>query len=324
MEFNKRNLRVWSMLGMRRIVGQMLQEMAQWDKFIFMTADVARYFGAESFAQKYPEQIIDVGIAEQNLVGVAAGMVKEGMNVFAASYAPFLTARALDFVRVNMGYMKLGVKLIGVGGGLAESDLSPTHMGLEDIANMTVIPNITVISPCDGAELIKVLRALKNYHQPVYLQLTGKTNLPMIYQEDFSYQIGKANVLKDGQDIAIIASGVVVQAALLAAERLEKAGYRTAVIDMHTIKPLDKETINRYLSVKVIVSVQEQMEGSGMSALLAAHLLQQPQSPAFLDIGVKDFYPLSAEYEEALLACGLNEEGIYQKIKDFWEERNLG
>ena len=315
MEISRKNIRVWSMLGMRRVVGQMLEEMAAWENFIFMTADVARYFGADSFQSKYPEKILDVGIAEQNLLGVAGGLAKEGMNVFAASYATFLTARALDFIRVNMGYMQLPIKLIGVGGGLCEGDLSATHMGLEDIGNMTTIPNITVICPCDGLELVKVLKALRNYDQPVYLCLTGKTNIPMIYQEDFAYQIGKANILKAGDEIVIVASGVITKSALMAAELLEKDGYSVAVIDMHTIKPLDTDTLKQFLSVRLLVGVQEHMAGSGLSALLSGYLAAQKKAPQYLDVAVEDFYPRAGEYEDLLKECGLTAEGIYERIK---------
>ena len=160
-EINKRNARIWSMLGMRRVVGVMLKSLAGLDdKFIFATADVARYFGTDDFQNAFPDRFIDVGIAEQNLVGVSAGMQKEGMHVFAATYATFITARVLDQIRVNLGYMKLGVKLIGVGGGLAEGDLSVTHMGLEDISNIRTIPGIAIISPADCVELVKALYEL--------------------------------------------------------------------------------------------------------------------------------------------------------------------
>lgn len=312
---NKKNIRVWSMLGMRRVVGMMLDEMSDWDNFIFLTADVARYFGTEKFEKEHPDKIMDVGIAEQNLIGISGGLAKEGMNVFAATYATFLTSRALDFIRVNMGYMKLKVKLIGVGGGLSEGDLSATHMALEDIANITAIPNITVISPSDALELVKVLLAVKDYSEPVYIRLTGKTNTPIIYKEDFEYKIGKANILKQGRDIALITNGVITQTALEVSLMLEEEGYTVAVIDMHTIKPLDTDTLNQYLSAKLIVSIQEHMTNCGMSGMIASHLARQGCSAKFLDIGIDDFYPPAAEYEDILTYCGLDKQSIYHRIK---------
>ena len=199
LEINRRNARIWSMLGMRRVLGMALSELAEQDeRFVFVTADVARYFGAEKFAQAYPDRYIDVGIAEQNMVTVAAGLAKEGYHPLTATYATFTTARALDQVRVSLAYMGLPVLLVGVGGGLAEGDLSATHMGLEDVAVMRVLPKLTVIEPADCAELLLALQALIREPRPAYLRLTGKTGQPMLYRNMFEYTIGKANCLQGG------------------------------------------------------------------------------------------------------------------------------
>ena len=158
LEINKKNARIWSMLGMRRVLGFMLNELIKKDgRFMFVTADVARYFGTEEFQSDYPQHYVDVGIAEQNLVTVAAGLQKEGANALAATYATFITARALDQVRVSLGYMQIPVLLIGVGAGLAEGDLSATHMGLEDVALLRSVPNIRIVEPADCVELVKTL-----------------------------------------------------------------------------------------------------------------------------------------------------------------------
>lgn len=152
-------------------------------------------------------------------------MQKEGLHVFAATYATFITARTLDQIRVNLGYGKIAVKLIGVGGGLAEGDLSATHMGLEDIADIRAIPNITILSPADATELVKMMYALMDYDKPVYLRLSGKTNIPVIYKEDYTFEIGKAICLTKGEDIGIIATGVILGTAKKVAQELEKNWY---------------------------------------------------------------------------------------------------
>lgn len=314
-EITRRTARVWSMLGMRRTVGNILEDMVELNpQFVFITADVARYFGTEKFEQEYPEHILDMGIAEQNLVGVASGMAKEGEKVFAATYATFITARALDQIRVSLGYMKLDVKLIGVGGGLAEGDLSATHMGLEDFAVMRSLPNMTVICPADAAEAVKVMYSLANFDGPVYVRLSGKENLPMVYTEDFHYSIGKANVLRQGQDVAIIAVGTMVAVALETNKLLKEKGIDCTVIDMHTIKPLDEEAIDNVLKHKLIVTLEEHMKIGGLGSAVAEYISELKNKPQQLIIGVNDFYPDASEYSLLLDDCGLTAEQICQKI----------
>ncbi len=320
-EITKRNARIWSMLGMRRVVGMMLNELAERDeKFTFATADVARYFGTTEFQQDYPERMVDVGIAEQNLIGVAAGMQKEGLNVFAATYATFITARVLDQIRVSLGYMELGVKLIGVGGGLAEGDLSATHMGLEDVADIRTIPNIAVICPADGAELVKALYALMDYEGPAYLRLTGRTNIPVIYTEDYKFEIGKSVCIKDGTDIALIANGTLVGTALKVAKHLEEKGISCKVIDMHTIKPIDTQILDGIAEYKMVVSMEEHMAAGGLGGAIAEYYSDKMIRPVHQIIAIDDYYPNACEYEQLLEKCGLTEQKIMERIsKKYYE-----
>lgn len=316
-KITRKNARIWSMLGMRRIVGMILNDLVKVDKnFMFATADVSRYFGTAEFQRQYPEHMVDVGIAEQNLVGIAAGMQKEGLHVFAATYATFITARALDQVRVNLGYMKLGVKLIGVGGGLAEGDLSATHMGIEDIADIRAIPNIIVISPADGAELIKAMFSLINFDGPAYLRLSGKTNIPIIYTQDYDFRIGKSVCLKDGKDIALIGTGTIVGTALKVAKELEARGISSRVINMHTIKPLDTEELEYLRKYRLIVSMEEHMRSGGLGSAIAEYYSDKEEKPIHQIIAVNDYYPDAGEYDRLLDACGLTEEKIIKRIID--------
>ncbi len=316
LEISKKNNRVWSMLGMRRVVGQMLMELAKADhSFCFATADVARYFGTEDFEKKYPDKIIDVGIAEQNLITVAAGMAKEGINIFAATYGTFITARALDQVRVNLGYMQLPIKLIGVGGGLSEGDLSATHMALEDISDLLTIPNITVICPADGLELVKALEALLHYDKPAYLRLTGSTNTAIVYKDDYDYKIGRANVIREGKDIAIIGCGNILGTVMRVADRLQSDGIGTKVIDMHTINPIDKSMLDEVSSMRLVVTVEEHMKHGGLGGVIAEYYAEKNERPQQLILGVEN-YPKASEYKYLLEDCGLDEEGIYRSICD--------
>ncbi|MFA9376890.1 MAG: transketolase family protein [Lachnotalea sp.] len=319
-KIDKKNARIWSMLGMRRTIGMVINDMPDLDeKFVFMTADVARYFGTEKFQENYPSRIFDMGIAEQNMVGVAAGMLKEGSHVFAATYATFITARVLDQIRVSLGYMKLGVKLIGVGGGLAEGDLSATHMGLEDIADIRAIPNITIISPADCAETVKAMYALANYENPVYLRLSGRTNIPIVYKEEYDFQIGKANILLTGSEIALVATGTMVATALQVATELEKMDISCTLVDMHTIKPLDEECLDSLKNHKYLVSMEEHMVAGGMGSAIAEYYTSKKVRPIQLMIGVENEYPQAGEYEMLLQKCGLTKEKILDKINKFIE-----
>lgn len=322
-EITRKTARIWSMLGMRRVVGMLLTELAQKDSdFTFATADVGRYFGVSDFQEKHPDKYIDVGIAEQNLITVAAGMQKEGLNVFAATYATFITARALDQVRVSLGYMKLGVKLIGVGGGLAEGDLSATHMGLEDIADIRAIPGITILCPADATETVKAMYALAEYEGPAYLRLTGKTNLPIIYSQDYDFIIGKSICLREGTDVAIIATGCIVGTVLKVAEDLENQGISCRVVNMHTIRPLDEEELERDAGFKLVVTVEEHMITGGLGSAVAEFYSDRKIKPIVHRIGVDNLYPAACEYDNLLEICGLDREHICNSINDYYQ-RNV-
>lgn len=316
MQINRKNARVWSMLGMRRTLGLALESLIEMDEtFAFATADVSRYFGVEKFSEKYPDRLIDVGIAEQNLVSVATGLTKEGINVFAASYSTFATARALDQIRVGMGYMGVGVKLIGVGAGLAEGDLSPTHMGLDDVAYLRAIPHMTIVCPSDAAEMVKVLEAMLKHDGPVYLRLTGRTNLPIIHTEDYHYEIGRSEWLRTGQDIALIASGCIVDTALKVAKQLDNEGYNCTVINMHTIKPIDTACLIELEHYQHVFVVEEHMQIGGLGSAISEFYAQQKEHPIVKTIGIEGAYPLANEYDRLLEICELNEDGILRRVK---------
>lgn len=247
-------------------------------------------------------------------------MQKEGMHVFAATYATFITARVLDQIRVNLGYMKLGVKLIGVGGGLAEGDLSVTHMGLEDISNIRTIPGIAIISPADCVELVKALYELLDYEGPAYLRLSGGTNIPVVYTQDYDFKIGRAICLKEGKDIALIATGTIVATVQKVAKSLEKRGISCKVINMHTIKPLDTKLLDSLDKYLLVVSIEEHMLSGGLGGSIAEYYTGKQKRPVHMMLGVSDFYPNAADYMQLLKICGLTEEHMVKKIEDRYYE----
>lgn len=319
LDFSKRNIRTWSMLGSKRLFGVVLEELAERDdKFVFLTADVGRYYAINRFIEKYPDRIINVGISEQNMIGVAAGLAKEGYHPMVATYATFATARVLDQIRVNMGLMQLGIVVVGVSSGLAEGDMSATHMGLEDIADMTAIPNITVLSPADATETVSALLAAMESGKSTYVRLTGIQNCPIIYSEEIDYKIGRENRLADGEDGAILATGTIVSTALRVIDSIsENTGKKLAVYDMHTLKPISEVFINELLKYRQIITIEEHQKYGGLGSIIATELSKYADRPRQLILAVDDYYPKAGTYESLLEETGLTAGKITERIQRF-------
>lgn len=320
-EFDRKSIRKWSILGMRRTVGAILSQLAEMDdRFTLTLADSGRYFLYEEFKRNHPDRVIDLGIAEQNVVAASAGMANEGYKVYAAAFATFLSARALDQVRVNLGYMGLPVKLIAGAGGLADGNLSATHMGLEDVSNMRNIPGMTVIVPADATELVKAMVALLDYDKPAYVKLTGRINLPVVYKEDYDFAIGKANVLREGEDVAIISNGIVTKNVLDAAAALEDEGISCKVINMHTVKPLDTKILEEISGMKLVVTVEEHVRTGGLGGAVSEFYAEYDVRPRQLIIAVEgETYPDSCEYDILLEECGLSKDKLVERIRKAYE-----
>ena len=316
MEFNSRNARTWSMLGACGAFGLAAADLADNDDdFAVVTADLCFFSGLERMREKHPEKLYNVGIAEQNMIGVAGGMVKEGMNVFATTYASFATTRVLDQVKVTMGYMKLPVKLIGLTSGYSVGILGATHMSVEDIAIMRSIPDMVVLSPADCTETVKCVYAAAQCEKPVYIRLTGTQRTPIVYSGDYDFCIGKAIPLREGEDVAVFATGTMVSESLKAAKKLEEEGISCTVVDVHTIKPLDVETIRKYADCKLIVTVEEHNVIGGLGSAVAEALCGMRERAPQLMIGIEDFYPHAGSYEHLMKISGLTAEDIAARIR---------
>ena len=315
------NIRMWSMLGANGAFGVACLELPEIDNNIaILTADLTFYAGLERFSVKYPGRFYNLGIAEQNTVGVAAGMAKEGLNVFAVNYATFATTRACDQVRVSMGYMKLGVKIVGCTAGLSISILGPTHFAIEDIAIYRAIPNITILSPADCTETVKATLAVAECKGPVYLRLTGGMNHPTVYKADYDFEIGKAIRLREGTDVAIIATGSMGHPSLEAAKILFEKGISCMVIDMHTIKPLDENVLLEALPMKLLVTVEEHNVNGGLGGAVAEHLVGICNKPPQLILGIDDKFDKAADYPYLLEKNGLTAPRIAQSVEEKFEE----
>lgn len=318
-EINKKNVRIWSRLGPRGAFGKILTDLStEREDFIVLSADLGQSSGLRRLMESSPERFINTGIAEQNLISTAAGIAREGIPVFATSFAPFITARACEQMRMDAAYMQLNVKAVGIGSGVSMGYLGNSHYGYEDIALMRALPDIVLLSPADGAEIAKCIEAALDYDGPVYLRLTGGNPLPVVHEEDFPLTIGKNIELRKGRDIALIATGSMVLPALGAAGLLEREGIDCAVVDAHTIRPLDEDNI-RLLAQKVpfIVTVEEHSVNGGLGSAVAEIIASIRGGAVLKRLGLPVCYGKAAKYETLLEEYGLTETKIADMVAEW-------
>lgn len=317
MEITPRNIRTWSMLGQRGAAFTMaLPEIAAEQKNVMvLTADLSLLSGLERFKEAYPEQFLDVGIAEQNMIGIAAGLAKEGNCVFATTYATFITMRSFEQIRNNLGVMGFNVKVIGSAAGVSMGTSGNCHHSIEDIALMRAIPGMQVVAPADALEAIKVMHAISKTDKPAYVRLTGNLNCPCVYKEDYEFQIGKGIVLNEGKDIAIIAIGTMVSEAIEACKRLKGQGINSTVVNMHTVKPLDYELIAQIAGThSAIYTLEEHSVIGGLGSAVAECISGLGIATKLTRLGFQDEYSVLGSYEYILEKNGLNAEGIVGRI----------
>ena len=288
-----------------------------------VTGDLGDSSGLARFKNTFPDRFINVGIAEQNMIGVAAGLAKEGFNVFATSFAPFLTLRSGEQIRMNLGYMELNVKAVAIGSGLSMAFLGNSHYGLEDAAVMRSIPNLTVVSPADCAEIVKVVHAAAEFDGPMYIRLTGAVGNPPVYTEEYDFEIGKSVTLRKGSDISIFATGSMVYESLEAAKILDNLGISATVINTHTLKPFDYSEVDKAISSsKIIITVEEHSIIGGLGSIVAEYKAKFTNSPAQLILGLPDKFGKTAEYSYLLDKYRLVGEKIAADIMEFLNDKN--
>ncbi|HZY80202.1 MAG TPA: transketolase C-terminal domain-containing protein [Cyclobacteriaceae bacterium] len=283
-----------------------LQQLAAVDKDIVVVTSDSRGSGKlVPFAQKFPKQLIEIGIAEQNLVGVASGLASAGKKVFAVSPACFLTARALEQIKNDVAYSDNPVNLVGISAGVSYGALGSTHHSLHDFAVLRAINNITIVAPADNYETAEAIKAASELAKPVYLRF-GKKNMPDLNVAGFAF--GKGRVIKDGSDVTLVATGETVYPALLAATRLESVyKIRAGVISMHTIKPLDTKLLE---SRNAIITVEEHSVHGGLGEACASYLLQAGISIPFKIAGIPDEYTVTGSQNDIFDHYGISETGL--------------
>lgn len=312
-----------SRAGSRGIVGVGLEAASRTaGRCALLHADVGSRFNIEKFKES-GNVCLNVGIAEQSMIDIAAGFAHEGINVFAASYAPFLIGRAFDQIKAAIGEMSLAIKLIGAPSGLSSGDLGNLSICIDDIAMLRTIPNLEIVSPADGLEAVKCIQAAMEVNRPIYIRITGGKQLTPVYSGDYSFTIGKAVLLREGERLLVISTGSVTAQVLEAVEKLSIEGESIAVLNMHTVKPLDTQALDRYLAFKTFVTVEEHSVFGGLGSAVAEYLAERRESPTLVRLGVQDKYFAANHYESLLDEAGLSAGKIYQKLKRLLIDVNM-
>lgn len=289
-----------------------LQHLAQTDRDIIVVTSDSRGSGKlVPFGQKFPEQIIEVGIAEQNLVGVAAGLASAGKKVFAVSPACFLTARALEQIKNDVAYSDNPVKLIGISAGVSYGALGSTHHSLHDFAVLRTINNLIVVAPADNFETEQAILLAAETDKPVYIRF-GKKQMPLLSEDEKTFEFGKGRIVREGSDITIIGTGETVAPALRAAEKLERDHSLSAtVVSMHTIKPLDYDLLQNIAATgRPVVTVEEHSVFGGLGEACASFLIQNNFCNRFKIMGIPDEYTVTGSQTEIFNHYGISEGGI--------------
>lgn len=319
LQINESSAKTWSKLGPRATYGLAMLDLVERNpKVIVATADLGNSSGLERLRKLYPERLLDVGIAEQNLIGVASGIAKEGFTVFASSFAPFITMRASEQLRMNLGYMKMDVKAVGIGSGLSMNFLGNSHFGLEDIAVVRAIPNIQIVSPADCTEVVKAINSISVSGQPTYLRLTGVPGTSSVNYSDYNFEIGRNIEFFSGSDLTILASGTMVKTALEVAEKLSTKGIQTGIVNCHTLRPFDIDHLFQ-LSHRTsrLVTIEEHFISGGLGTLVLETLNTLGIQIRLLRIGITHTFDLSGNYDFLLKYHGLTTSSIIEEIEDF-------
>ena len=297
--------------------GEALLELgASNQKIVVLTADLTESTKVADFAKKFPERFIECGVAEQNMAGIAAGLAAEGKIPFITSYAVFSPGRNWDQIRVSICYSNLPVKIIGCHTGLSVGPDGATHQALEDIALMRVLPNMTVVVPCDAIQARQATQASISINGPVYIRLTREATPAIIQSSNIKFQIGRAEILENyGQDAAIVACGPLVYQALIAAKELNDEGIKTMIINNHTIKPLDKVTLLKAArDCGAVVTVEEHQVNGGMGSAVAELLSANYPVPMEF-VGMQDSFGESGDPDQLLAKYGMSVGKIKEMVK---------
>ncbi len=304
-------------IATRESYGRTLAELgAENDRVVVLDADLAESTKTAVFQKAFPERHFDCGIAESNMISIAAGMAAAGMIPFASSFAMFAAGRAYEQIRNSVGYPHLNVKICATHAGISVGEDGATHQCIEDIALMRNIPGMVVVSPADDVEASQAIRAIADYEGPVYMRL-GRLPVPVINDpENYHFELGKAVTLREGTDATVIANGLMVAEAVAAAERLAQEGIHVRVLNIHTIKPIDEEAVCAACrETGGIVTAEEHNVIGGLYSAVCESLLKNGAGCKVLPVAVMDEFGQSGPADELLELYGLTADNIVAKVK---------
>jgi transketolase len=303
----------------REIYGRTLAEMGKRDpRIVGLSADLAKTTALVYFAEAFPDRFFNVGIAEQNMMGIAAGLAKTGLIPFASTMAVFASLRAVEQVRTDLAYQNLPVKIIATHSGMAFGHAGTTHHCTEDLAIMRSIANMTVVCPADGIETSRVVRASMDIPGPVYIRIGRGFEPPFYENEDYPFEIGKATQIRDGKDLTIICCGIAeVQSAQAAKTLAEQDGLSVRILNMHTIKPIDREAILKALNeTRRILTVEEHNVQGGLGDAVANVIAESGKGCVFKKHGLQDEFAVIGYAEDLYAHYGLDSNGIIAKVRE--------
>lgn len=300
----KFNARLFSRLGQSgSIFGLSVIEQRKQYPIKVLSADMSVTAGLDRYKSTFPDDFYNVGIAEQNLIGIASGLATEGYKSITVAQAAFISMRSFEQVRQFMGYMHNNVISIGISSGFALTYFGNTHYAIEDLNLMRGIPNMVVLSPADAGAAVKAFESALSIDHPVYIRLTGGLNNPIVYSDSFDFQIGRSITLQHGHELVIIATGSMVFQAMEAAKIIEKDfGITPTIIDMHTIKPIDREMLTQLSGYKLIITIEEHNIVGGLGTAVCEFASEIGFYPPVLRLGVQDTFSPVGEYQY-LLRC---------------------
>ena len=301
-----------------------LMAAAENDKDVVVLCSDSRGSGSmTAFAQEYPQQFVEVGIAEQNLVSISAGMAACGKKPYAVSPACFLTTRSYEQIKIDVAYSNTNVKLIGISGGVSYGALGMSHHSLQDIAAVSAIPNMRVYLPSDRNQTKRLVKELLKDNKPAYIRV-GRNAVPDIYKEDdYTFELNKANVITDDGTILILACGEMVYHALKASERLNAEGIKMSVIDMYCVKPIDKELIiKKAAGASAVITVEEHSPYGGMGSMVSQIVAENFDIPVF-NMSLPDEAVVSGRSDEVFEYYGIDSNGIYKRVKDLVKDGRI-
>ena len=317
-----KKIKLWSSLGMRASFGMIAMDLAEkYPELIITTSDVSTSAGLDRYKNKFPDQYVDVGIAEQNLIGVSTGLSSEGFKVISTTFSPFQTLRCAEQIKVNLGYMKQKICMVGLASGLVLGNLGFTHCSIEEIGVLRSIPNISIVVPSDPFELFKILQEAVYYKNSLYIRLTAGANTRIINSKDYKFKIGKSIEIMSGEDVAIISCGNILGNCVDAALSLKKNKISCSVINMHTIKPIDKKKIIEISKkFKLIITVEEHNIIGGLGSAVAEVLSGEISSSKLVRLGADDYYSSGGSYEYLKNIYGLSVQKIIRTILKNYEK----